>query len=111
MEVSALIRISQVAEGSEWRFVVEGTLSDGCVEVLETSWLGAQSHLNGKSVCFDLSGVTYIDDRGRDLLTRMILGGTDLRTAGIMSRTVVEELTKDLKENERIEIERRNNHV
>ena len=101
-----MIRISQVAEGAKWRLVVEGTLSDGCVEVLETSWLDAQSHFNGTSVCIDLSGITYIDDKGRDLLARIILGGAELRTAGIMTRTVVEEITKDLKRNERIELGR-----
>jgi ABC-type transporter Mla MlaB component len=111
MEVSALIRISQVAERSKWRLVVEGTLSDGFVEVLDASWVQAQSHLNGKPVCIDLSGVTYIDDKGRDLLARIIRGGAELRTAGIMTRTVVEEITKDLKRHERIETKRRNNHV
>ena len=106
-----MIRISQVAEESKRRLVVEGTLSEGCVEVLETSWVEAQLHLNGKSLCIDLSGVTYIDDKARDLLARIIRGGTELRTAGIMTRTVVEEITTDLKRNERIETNRRNNHV
>jgi anti-anti-sigma regulatory factor len=106
MEVSALIRIRQIAEGPTWRLVVEGTLSDGCVEVLETSWLDAQSHLNGTSLCIDLSGITYIDEKGRDLLARMIFGGAELRTAGIMTRAVVEEITNELKRNERIELQR-----
>jgi len=77
---------------------VEGTLSDTCVEVLETSWLEAQSQLNGAPVRIDLSGVTYIDDKGRDLLARIIRGGAELRTAGIMTRTVVEEITREVEE-------------
>ena len=87
-----MIRISRIAKDSRWCLLVEGTLSDGWVDTLETSWLEAQSQLNGKSVCIDLSGVTYIDDKGRDLLLRIIRSGVELHTAGIMTRTVVEEL-------------------
>jgi len=102
-----VIRISQIGKGSEWHLLVEGTLSDGWVDTLETSWLEGQSMLNGKSVCIDLSGVTYIDDKGRGLLARMIRGGAELRTMGIMTRTVVEEITKEIGE----KTERRNNYV
>ena len=93
-----MIRISQIGKGSKSHLLVEGTLSDGCVEALETSWLEAQSQLNGESVRIDLSGVTYIDDKGRDLLTRIIRAGAELRTAGIMTRTVVEEISKEVKD-------------
>jgi anti-anti-sigma regulatory factor len=98
VEVRALIRISQIANGSKWHLLVEGTLCDGWVDVLETSGLEAQSQLNGKSVCIDLSGVTYIDDKGRDLLARIIRGGAELRTAGIMTRTVVEGISKEVED-------------
>jgi ABC-type transporter Mla MlaB component len=111
LEVSVLIRISQTGSGSKWRLLVEGTLSGGWVDALETSWRQAQSQLNGngKSLCIDLSGVTFIDDKGRDLLARIIRGGAELRTAGIMTRTVVEEITKEIEANK--SIERRKNHV
>src|SRR5438477_7676717 len=99
MEVNTVIRISQIGKGSDWHLLVEGTLSDGWVDALETSWLDAQSRRNGKSVCVDLSGVTYIDDKGRDLLARIIRGGAELRSAGIMTRTVVEEISKEVEEN------------
>lgn len=93
-----MIRISQIGKGSTWHLLVEGTLSDGWVDALETSWLEAQSKRNGKPVCIDLSGVTYIDDKGRNLLARMIRGGSEVRAAGIMTRTVVEEITNEVEE-------------
>ena len=96
-----MIRISQIGKGSKPHLLVEGTLSDGWVEALETSWIEAQS--KGKSMCIDLSGVTYIDEKGRELLARIIRGGAEIRTPGIMTREVVEEITKELKTNERIE--------
>jgi anti-anti-sigma regulatory factor len=98
MEVRTVIRISQIGKGTNWHLLVEGTLSDGWVDALEMSWLEAQSRRNGKPLCIDLSGVTYIDDKGRDLLARIIGGGAELRTAGIMTTTVVEEITKEVEE-------------
>lgn len=89
-----MIRISQIHEASNSRLFVEGTLSDGWVEALETSWLEAQSQLIGEPLRIDLSGVTYIDDRGRELLARMILSGAQLCATGIMTRAVVEEINE-----------------
>ena len=98
-----MIRISQIGNGSMWHLLVEGTLSDGWVDALETTWLEAQSQRNGTPVCIDLAGVTYIDDKGRDLLVRMIRSGAELRAQGIMTRTVVEEIRRNLNRNERTE--------
>lgn len=91
-----MIRISQIGNGSKRHLLVEGTLSDGWVDALEASWLEAQSQVNGKALCIDLSGVTYVDDKGRELLVRIIRGGAELRAAGIMTRTVVEEITREI---------------
>lgn len=90
----ALIRISKIHEGSKLHLFVEGTLSDGFVEALETSWLEAQSQLNGEPLRVDLAGITYVDDRGRELLARMIESGAKLRATGIMTRAIVEEITE-----------------
>jgi anti-anti-sigma regulatory factor len=103
VEVSAVIRISQIGNGSRRHLLVEGKLSDGWVDALESSWLEAQLQGNGTPVCIDLAGVTYIDDKGRDLLVRIIRSGAELRAQGIMTRAVVEEITKDLNRNERTE--------
>lgn len=91
-----MIRISQIHEGSKLHLFVEGTLSDGWVEALETSWLEAQSQLNGEPLRVDLSDITYVDDRGRELLARMIKSGAKLRATGIMTRAIVEEITEIL---------------
>jgi len=94
--VNALIRISPIGNGSKNHLLVEGTLSDGWVDALEASWLAAQSLINGKPLYIDLSGVTYVDDKGRELLARIIRGGAELRTAGIMIRMLVEEITREI---------------
>ena len=94
MEEMALIRISKIQVGSRLHLFVEGTLSDGWVDALETSWLEALQHLNGEPLCIDLAGITYVDDRGRELLARMIRSGAELRATGIMTRAIVEEITE-----------------
>jgi anti-anti-sigma regulatory factor len=76
--------------------LVEGTLSGDWVEVLEKSWLEAQRPRNGDPMRIDLSGVTWIDDKGRELLARMIRDGAELRATEVMTRAVIEEIRGDL---------------
>ena len=93
-----MIRISQIQKGSHPKLIVEGALCDGWVGALETSWLEAQSGLNGARLQIDLSGLTYVDDKGRELLTRIMQSGADIRATGIMNRTVVDEIAQELKD-------------
>jgi hypothetical protein len=88
-----VIRISQIREGSKRRLLVEGTLAGDWVEVLEKSWLEAQTSRNGEPMRIDLSGATWIDDKGRELLRRMLQDGAELRATGVMTRAVIEEIT------------------
>lgn len=88
-----MIRISQIHEGSKSRLFVEGTLSGDWVDVLEKSWLEAQTASGGETLCIDLSGVTYIDNKGRELLARVARDGAELRATGVMTRGIIEEIT------------------
>jgi len=88
------MRISQIGDGTRSHLLVEGKLSDGWVDVLETSWCEAQSELNGEPIRVDLSGVTYVDHKGRALLARMIRSGTELQATGLMIKAIIEEIEK-----------------
>ena len=92
-----MIRISEIRKGSARRLLVEGKLADDWVEVLEKSWLEAQTSRNGQPMRIDLSGVTWIDDKGRELLKRMLQDGAELRATGIMTRAVIEELIEEVR--------------
>ena len=87
------MRISQIREGAKQGLLVEGTVSGDWVDVLEKCWLEAQTPPNGEPIRVDLSGVTYVDDEGRELLSRMIQNGAELRATGVMTRAVIEEIT------------------
>lgn len=76
--------------------MVEGTLSGEWVEVLEDCWFEAQTAPNGDPIRIDLSGVNYVDDKGRELIERMIQDGAELRATGVMTRAVIEEITEKI---------------
>ena len=88
-----MIRISEIRKGSARRLLVEGTIAGDWVEVLEKSWLQAQTERNGEPMRIDLSGVTWIDDKGRELLKRILQSGAELRATGIMTKSVIEEIS------------------
>ena len=93
-----MIRISKIRKGSARGLLVEGTISGDWVEVLEKSWLEAQASRNGEPLRIDMSGVTWIDDKGRELLKRMLEEGAELRATGIMTRSVIEEVIEEIRE-------------
>jgi len=88
-----VIRISETREGSKRHLLVEGTLSGDWAEVLEKSWLEAHTPSNGEPIRIDLSGVTYIDSKGRELLAAMIRDGVELRATGVMTRAVIDAIS------------------
>jgi anti-anti-sigma regulatory factor len=91
-----VIRVSQIREGPKQLLLVEGTLSGDWVDVLENCWLEAPHAPNGEPMRIDLSGITYVDDKGRELLARMIQDGTELLATGVMTTAVIEEITEKI---------------
>lgn len=67
-------------EASVMRFKVQGALVGSCVTELESSCRTAASVLRGKTLVLDLTGVTSIDEAGRELLARMQREGPQLIT-------------------------------
>lgn len=86
-----MIRVTQSQDSHETRLFVEGTLSDGWVESLEECWIRARADSRIGPVRIDLSSVTYVDDKGRELLMRMKREGVAFQT-GILTREVIAEI-------------------
>jgi ABC-type transporter Mla MlaB component len=74
------------------KFKLEGKLSGPWVGELERVWVASVcGGLAGtKQIAADISGVTFIDSAGRELLTRMHTEGVKLRASGCMNRSIVE---------------------
>jgi len=73
---------------------LEGKLSGPWVDELERTWLELSSGTPAKAVTVDLTGVTTIDSEGKMLLTSMFRQGAKFRTAGVMTKHIIDEITR-----------------
>jgi len=73
-------------------FIVEGKLVGACVEELEKCWRAAASAESGGPISVDLTDVYFIDESGKQLLTRMHEQGTTFLAAGLMAKFLIEEI-------------------
>lgn len=64
-----------------FQFVLHGDLVGERVQELEHAWTTAKSILKGKELVIDVSGITYADKVGVDLLARMRDSGARLTAA------------------------------
>jgi anti-anti-sigma regulatory factor len=83
-----VIRITCHDEAALTRLVIEGKLAGACVDELDKCWRDEPS----KKLLIDLTSVSFIDDRGKQLLKRMHDHGATLISSSIMSRCLIEEL-------------------
>lgn len=72
---------------------LEGKLSGPWVDELERSWT-EHSYLPSEKVIIDLSDVTYISPEGKRLLAQMVRKGVGFRGAHLMTRYVIDEITR-----------------
>jgi len=73
--------------------ILEGKLAGPWVEELHSYWrqiFGNQQ----RCTMIDLTGVTFIDANGKELLTRLWQQGAELHAVGCLTRCTVEEITK-----------------
>ena len=90
-----MIRINKIRKHSTLCFIVEGTLSGEWVAELEKCWLDAKPSPNNGKVRVELSGVTFIDDIGRQLLERLLREGAELSATRVMTKAIIEEITAE----------------
>ena len=76
------------------RLIVEGRLQGAHINELETCWLTTM-HAADSPITVDLTGVTFIDCDGKQLLKRMHEQGAKLVANGIMTKQVIEEVRKE----------------
>jgi hypothetical protein len=73
-------------------FVVEGKLVGPWVKELEKCWESDLAADPSRSKLVDLAGVTFIDSKGRTLLTRMRRQGARLLSNGVLIDAMVAEI-------------------
>lgn len=92
-----LIRISCHSEAANTRLVLEGKLVGACVDELDKCWHEAPDKWS--SLLIDLSSVSFIDDRGKQLLKKMHDNGARLVSCSLMSKSLISDLCGDTSDN------------
>lgn len=72
------------------RLVLEGKLAGACVDELDKCW--QQTSSNGAPLLVDLTDVSYVDERGKQLLKRMHDHGVKLFSRRLLSKCVIEQI-------------------
>jgi ABC-type transporter Mla MlaB component len=90
-----MLKITQQrdAASESMSLILEGRLGGPWVEELDTCWRQIAANSQGDAVV-DLTGVTFVDAKGKALLTQMWQQGAQLHAVGCLTRCIVEEITK-----------------
>jgi anti-anti-sigma regulatory factor len=70
---------------------LEGSVKGPWVEELRKTWLTSAKMADGEPVSVDLSAVSFIDERGRDLLLRMRREGVALNGGSSFLRHILDD--------------------
>jgi ABC-type transporter Mla MlaB component len=89
-----MIRITAHHEANTTRLSLEGKLAGDAVGELERCWRVAAT--TKTSVSIDLTAVSFIDNRGKQLLVEMFEGGARLISKGLLARCIIEEIKEEL---------------
>jgi len=90
-----MLRITTEENDSQTRFRLEGRLKGDWVRELEGCWRSAANTEPNRQFSVDLSSVDFIDESGKDLLTRMASHRVLLETHNnLMISAVVEEVMR-----------------
>jgi ABC-type transporter Mla MlaB component len=76
---------------------LEGRLAGPWVDETERAWRAEAPSAKQIYLQVDLSGVTFVDAGGKQLLQQMYESGADLVAGTLLSRSVVEEIRRNRK--------------
>lgn len=74
---------------------LEGRLAGQWVEEVEQAWQAEAGANKDRYIEVDLSGISFIDSQGKQLLARMYEGGVLLVAVSPTIRHIVEEITRN----------------
>ena len=87
-----MLKITTQDDAAHTVFALEGKLAGPWVEELHGCWRDAAG--GGRPVKVLLCAVTFVDERGKDLLTEMYRRGAELVAEGCMTKAIVDEITR-----------------
>jgi hypothetical protein len=87
-----MLKITTRTDPTGTSFELEGRLAGPWVQELEGCWREAAN--SERPIRVLLCAVTFIDDKGRELLVEMYRGGAELVAEGCMNKAIVEEIIR-----------------
>jgi len=88
-----MLRITTHETPQSMTLVLEGKCRGPWVEELKRSWRKAVASASGRVLRVDLEKVGFVDERGKELLAEMYDAGAELNAAGLMMRSLIEEIS------------------
>ena len=90
-----MLRISVKDEEPQKRVLleVEGRLAGPWVEELERSWETERHRAPSEQIIVRLSNVTFIDEAGKELLSKICRAGAKVEGSGCMVRAIIARIT------------------
>ncbi len=89
-----MLRISIHDKPQALTFQLEGKLAGPWVRELEDCWQSTLARQRGSILRVDLTGVTFVDDAGKDCLAAMHGQGAELVAADCLTKEIVAEITQ-----------------
>ena len=90
-----MLKVTIQSDAGVTIFELEGKLAGPWVKEFEQSWRTAGSTQQIYPLRVDLSSVTFIDQKGKDLLRKMYLEGAKLVTTGCLNKCIVEGIMRN----------------
>jgi hypothetical protein len=86
-----MLKITTHRSDDSTRITLEGRLVGPWIEELERCWREAEQTAAGRRLILDLTGVTFVEQEGKALLTRIYQAGAELIASGCCMRSIVED--------------------
>ena len=87
-----MLRITVQKDASLTTLKLEGKITGEWVGELERAWLTQTERT--KAIKVDLTGVTFVAEEGKRLLSRMFEQGSNLEATDCMNRSFIEQLRR-----------------
>jgi outer membrane protein len=88
-----MLKVTKETVGPEIRLRVEGKLAGPWLEEFRDCWLANSGMAKNQPLVVDLTGLTFIDAQGKQLLGWIHQAGGKLVGTGLMAKSIIEELT------------------
>ena len=86
-----MLKITTHVSDDSTKITLEGRLAGPWIDELERCWREAEQSAAGRQLIVDLRGVTFVEQEGKALLTRMCQAGADFLATGCCMRSIVED--------------------